>query len=136
MTVTAAINAGGLLGKATMTSATAVLNGTVGAADYMRFELKDVTLDGGTNGLTVKAENETESYAGGAIGHGTGGEVRNVSVEHLLSSRAVSAAGGFAGYFGSGKLADIGGVNLLGANLVKIDGLLSVGAMIETFTRN
>ena len=136
MTVTAAVNAGGLLGKATMTSATAVLNGTVGVADYMRFELKDVTLDGGTNGLTVKAENETESYAGGAIGHGTGGEVRNVSVEHLLSSRAVSAAGGFAGYFGSGKLADIGGVNLLGANLVKIDGLLSVGAMIETFTRN
>ena len=27
-------------------------------------------------------------------------------------------------------------MNLLGANLVKIDGLLSVGAMIETFTRN
>lgn len=136
MSVEANEDAGGLLGKATMTSATAVLNGTVGAADYMRFELKDVALNGGTDGLSIKASEDTGSYAGGAIGHGTGGEVRRVSVDNLKASEAVTAAGGFAGYFGSGKLADIGGVNLLGLNLIKIDGLLSVGAMIETFAKN
>lgn len=136
MSVEAKEDAGGLLGKATMTSATAILNGTVGAADYMRFELKDAALDGGTTGLNVKATDAKGSYAGGAIGHGTGGEVRSVSIANLASVDAVTAAGGFGGYFGSGKFADVGGVNLLGLKLIKIDGLLSLGAMIETFTRD
>ena len=42
-------------------------------------------------------------------------------------------AGGFAGYFGSGTLANVGGIKLLGLPLLKIDSLLSVGQMIETF---
>lgn len=41
MSVQANEYAGGLLGKATMTRMTAVLNETLGVADYMRFELKD-----------------------------------------------------------------------------------------------
>ena len=136
MSVQAKEYAGGLLGKATMTRMTAVLNETLGVADYMRFELKDAVLDGGTTGLNVKATDAKGSYAGGAIGHGTGGEVRRVSVINLASVDAVTAAGGFGGYFGSGKFADVGGVNLLGLKLIKIDGLLSLGAMIETFTRD
>ena len=136
MSVQANEYAGGLLGKATMTRLTEVLNETLGIADYMRFELKDVALDGGTTGLDVKATETTGSYAGGAIGHGTGGEVRSVSVANLASVDAVTVAGGFGGYFGSGKFADVGGVNLLGLKLIKIDGLLSLGAMIETFTRD
>lgn len=136
MSVQAKEYAGGLLGKATMTRMTAVLNETLGVADYMRFELKDAALDGGTTGLNVKATDTKGSYAGGAIGHGTGGEVRRVSVANLASVDAVTAAGGFGGYFGSGKFADVGGVNLLGLTLIRIDGLLSLGAMIETFTRD
>ena len=136
MSVQAKEYAGGLLGKATMTRMTAVLNETLGVADYMRFELKDAALDGGTTGLNVKATDAKGSYAGGAIGHGTGGEVRSVSIANLASVDAVTAAGGFGGYFGSGKFADVGGVNLLGLKLIKIDGLLSLGAMIETFTRD
>ena len=136
MSVQANEYAGGLLGKATMTRMTAVLNETLGVADYMRFELKDAVLDGGATGLNVKATDMKGSYAGGAIGHGTGGEVRRVSVANLASVDAVTAAGGFGGYFGSGKFADVGGVNLLGLTLIKIDGLLSLGAMIETFTRD
>lgn len=136
MSVQAKEYAGGLLGKATMTRMTAVLNETLGVADYMRFELKDAALDGGTTGLNVKATDAKGSYAGGAIGHGTGGEVRSVSIVNLASVDAVTAAGGFGGYFGSGKFADVGGVNLLGLKLIKIDGLLSLGAMIETFTRD
>ena len=134
MSVQAKEYAGGLLGKATMTRMTAVLNETLGVADYMRFELKDAALDGGTTGLNVKATDTKGSYAGGAIGHGTGGEVRSVSIVNLASVDAVTAAGGFGGYFGSGKFADVGGVNLLGLKLIRIDGLLSLGAMIETFT--
>lgn len=136
MSVQANEYAGGLLGKATMTRMTAVLNETLGVADYMRFELKDVALYGGTTGLNVKATDMKGSYAGGAIGHGTGGEVRSVSIVNLASVEAVTAAGGFGGYFGSGKFADVGGVNLLGLKLIQIDGLLSLGAMIETFTRD
>lgn len=136
MSVQANEYAGGLLGKATMTRMTAVLNETLGVADYMRFELKDAALDGGRTGLNVKATDTKGSYAGGAIGHGTGGEVRSVSIVNLASVGAVTAAGGFSGYFGSGKFADVGGVNLLGLKLIKIDGLLSLGAMIETFTRD
>ena len=98
MSVQAKEYAGGLLGKATMTRMTAVLNETLGVADYMRFELKDAVLDGGTTGLNVKATDVKGSYAGGAIGHGTGGEVRRVSVANLAPVDAVTAAGGFGGH--------------------------------------
>lgn len=134
MNVSAVNYAGGLLGQAKMTSVSDVLGGTVTAADYMRFELKDSSVNGGTDGLTVTASDKDASYAGGAIGQGTGGEVRKTSVTNLNSASAVKRAGGFAGYFGSGTLANVGGINLLGLKLLKIDGLLSVGQMIETFT--
>lgn len=85
-------------------------------------------------GLTVTASNQENGRAGGAIGYGTGGEVRKTSVTNLNSVTAGKCAGGFAGYFGSGTLANVGGIKLLGLPLLKIDSLLSVGQMIETFT--
>lgn len=134
MSVTATENAGGILGYAKMTSVGDVLGGTVKAADYMRFECKDCTVNGGSSGLTVTASNQENGCAGGAIGYGTGGEVRRTSVTNLNSVTAGKCAGGFAGYFGSGTLANVGGIDLLGLPLLKIDSLLSVGQMIETFT--
>ena len=131
--VSATDYAGGILGYAKMTSIGDVLGGTVSAADYMRFECKECSVAGGTEGLTVAASNPEAGYAGGAIGHGTGGEVRKTSVTNLNSVTAGKGAGGFAGYFGSGTLANIGGINLLGIKILKIDGLLSAGQMIETF---
>ena len=127
MNVSAVNYAGGLLGQAKMTSVSDVLGGTVTAADYMRFELKDSSVNGGTDGLTVTASDKDASYAGGAIGQGTGGEVRKTSVTNLNSASDSKRAGGFAGYFGSGTLANVGGINLLGLKLLKINGLLSVG---------
>lgn len=134
MSVSAAENAGGILGYAKMTSVGDVLGGTVKAADYMRFECKDCSVNGGSLGLTVTASNQENGRAGGAIGYGTGGEVRKTSVTNLNSVTAGKCAGGFAGYFGSGTLANVGGIKLLGLPLLKIDSLLSVGQMIETFT--
>ena len=133
MKVSATENAGGILGYAKMTSVGDVLGGTVTAADYMRFECKDCSVSGGSSGLTVTASDQENGCAGGAIGYGTGGEVRRTSVTNLNSVTAGKCAGGFAGYFGSGTLANVGGIKLLGLPLLKIDSLLSVGQMIETF---
>lgn len=133
MNVSATENAGGILGYAKMTSVGDVLGGTVTAADYMRFECKDCSVNGGSSGLTVTASDQENGRAGGAIGYGTGGEVRKTSVTNLNSVTAGKCAGGFAGYFGSGTLANVGGIKLLGLPLLKIDSLLSVGQMIETF---
>lgn len=133
MKVSATENAGGILGYAKMTSVGDVLGGTVTAADYMRFECKDCSVNGGSSGLTVTASDQENGCAGGAIGYGTGGEVRRTSVTNLNSVTAGKCAGGFAGYFGSGTLANVGGIKLLGLPLLKIDSLLSVGQMIETF---
>ena len=132
--ISATENAGGILGYAKMTSVSDVLGGTVTAADYMRFECKDCSVNGGSLGLTVTASDKENGRAGGAIGYGTGGEVRKTSVTNLNSVTAGKCAGGFAGYFGSGTLANVGGIKLLGLPLLKIDSLLSVGQMIETFT--
>ena len=134
MNVSATENVGGILGYAKMTSVGDVLGGTVTAADYMRFECKDCSVNGGSSGLTVTASDQENGRAGGAIGYGTGGEVRKTSVTNLNSVTAGKCAGGFAGYFGSGTLANVGGIKLLGLPLLKIDSLLSVGQMIETFT--
>lgn len=134
MNVSATENVGGILGYAKMTSVGDVLGGTVTAADYMRFECKDCSVNGGSSGLTVTASDQDNGRAGGAIGYGTGGEVRKTSVTNLNSVTAGKCAGGFAGYFGSGTLANVGGIKLLGLPLLKIDSLLSVGQMIETFT--
>ena len=134
MKVSATENAGGILGYAKMTSVGDVLGGTVKAADYMRFECKDCSVNGGSSGLTVTASDKENGCAGGTIGYGTGGEVRRTSVTNLNSVTAGKCAGGFAGYFGSGTLANVGGIKLLGLPLLKIDSLLSVGQMIETFT--
>lgn len=134
MKVSATENAGGILGYAKMTSVGDVLGGTVTAADYMRFECKDCSVNGGSLGLTVTASDQENGRAGGAIGYGTGGEVRKTSVTNLNSVTAGKCAGGFAGYFGSGTLANVGGIKLLGLPLLKIDSLLSVSQMIETFT--
>lgn len=134
MKVSATENAGGILGYAKMTSVGDVLGGTVTAADYMRFECKDCSVNGGSSGLTVTASDKENGCAGGTIGYGTGGEVRRTSVTNLNSVTAGKCAGGFAGYFGSGTLANVGGIKLLGLPLLKIDSLLSVGQTIETFT--
>lgn len=133
--VTGKLNAGGVLGKGTMTSVSDVLSGTITAADYIRFELNDVTVDGGTSGMEVTATG-SDSYAGGVIGQGIGGEIQNITASNLKTVTGSLGAGGFAGTFGSGTLASVGGVDLLGLGLLKIDGLLSVADMIETFANN
>lgn len=131
LTVSGADYVGGVLGAGRMTSVADVLTNAVTAADYMRFELRNVTVE--AKGGIILTSVASGSCAGGAIGSGIGGEVKDVQITGLSSVTAGQYAGGFAGSFGSGRLADIGGgINLLGQDFLKVDGILSVADMIET----
>lgn len=113
--------AGGISGKAAAANAAGVLNNTLGIGTMLAFSAKNIELNGGTNGLTVKA---TEDYAGGAFGQAIGGAVDNVILNNVSKVEANNYAGGFAGDAGTGSLVEGGGLNLLG--LIKIDNLLSL----------
>ncbi len=133
LAVKAAEHAGGVLGKGKMVGVADVLGGTVGAGNYIRFEVSDLTLTAPTIEIEATA---TGSDAGGVIGSGIGGTIKNVKIEGLAKVKADKAAGGFAGVFGSGRLADVGGINLLGLNVLKVDGIAGVSDMIETKVSN
>lgn len=64
------------------------------------------------------------SYAGGAIGCATGGDVTNTNLTNLATVTAKGEAGGFIGFSGPGDAVGAGGLNVLG--LIKLSGLLSV----------
>ena len=113
--------AGGISGKAATANAAGVLNNTLGIGTMLAFSAKNIELNGGTNGLTVKA---TEDYAGGAFGQAIGGAVDSVILKDVTKVEANNYAGGFAGDAGTGSLVEGGGLNLLG--LIKIDNLLSL----------
>ena len=113
--------AGGISGKAAAANAAGVLNNTLGIGTMLAFSAKNIELNGGTNGLTVKA---TEDYAGGAFGQAIGGAVDKVILKDVTKVEANNYAGGFAGDAGTGSLVEGGGLNLLG--LIKIDNLLSL----------
>lgn len=113
--------AGGISGKAATANAAGVLNNTLGIGTMLAFSAKNIELNGGTNGLTVKA---TEDYAGGAFGQAIGGAVDKVILKDVTKVEANNYAGGFAGDAGTGSLVEGGGLNLLG--LIKIDNLLSL----------
>lgn len=119
--VTAKNYAGGVSGKAAAANAAGVLNNTLGIGTMLAFSAKNIELNGGTNGLTVKA---TEDYAGGAFGQAIGGAVDKVILKDVTKVEANNYAGGFAGDAGTGSLVEGGGLNLLG--LIKIDNLLSL----------
>ena len=51
----------------------------------------------------------------------------------LATVSGATSGGGFGGSFGSGTLANLGGVNLLGLDVLKIDSVASVSQAIETF---
>lgn len=136
LSVTSTEAAGGAIGCGQMTGVAGVLDGTLSAVNYMRFELKELDLFGGNVEVV-------STKAGGVIGEGVGGAIVDVVATGIASITGTNAnqnilthAGGFGGTFGSGTLANVGGVNLLGLNVVQIDNLASVSQVIETFAEN
>lgn len=120
----------GLMGTA---SVGGVLDRTVGLGGYLPFELSDVTVTGVAEGATVVAG---DAYAGGAVAEATGGSCTNVHIKDIVSVRAGTRAGGFAGAMGPGNLANGGGLDLLGLGATDITGLLSVGEGVNVTAEN
>ena len=110
-----------------------VLDRTVGLGGYLPFELSDVTVTGVAEGATVVAG---DAYAGGAVAEATGGSCTNVHIKDIVSVRAGTRAGGFAGAMGPGNLANGGGLDLLGLGAIRITGLLSVGEGVKVTAEN
>lgn len=125
---------GGIVGEGTIESAADIISSAIKTADYMTPEIAGVHVYAfnKSDGYSVTASG---NYAGGAFGKATGGKSDSVSLNDLASIKANNYAGGFAGQFGTGSIANVGGISLLG-ELVKINGLLSFGATIESYAKN
>lgn len=113
--------AGGLTGQLIPADAGGVINETLGLISVKECNISHVSISGPNEGFTVSAKGK---YAGGAIGVTVGGEVSNVSVNNLKQVSAVETAGGFMGSNSASGLLNSSGLNLLGWNLVEINGLL------------
>lgn len=113
--------AGGLTGQLIPADAGGVINETLGLISVKECNISHVSISGPNEGFTVSAKGK---YAGGAIGVTVGGDVSNVSVNNLKQVSAVETAGGFMGSNSAVGLLNSDGLNLLGWNLIKIDGLL------------
>lgn len=119
---------GGIAGFAKSAEAASILRATVGAISYLPFEIEDLTINENKGTLSVSGGN----YVSGGIGKASGGNVTNVKLYHLASVTGKNYCGGFVGGAGAASVADAGGLNILGLNLIKISSLLSVAACIET----
>lgn len=127
-TVTAGNYAGGAAGRLVPANAAGIIDGTVSVANALEFSLKNLKIQGS---YTVTA---SENYAGGAVGQAIGGDIDRVTVSDIQKVSAANYAGGFVGYAGTGDLAGVGGLDVLG--LVKISNLLQVAQMMELQVNN
>lgn len=131
LTVEADNYAGGAAGQLTAVNMSGVLNNTL--APYMKpFALQGVSIEA-TGESYIKADN---SFAGGAMGLGLGGNADDVTVSGLSYVQAGNCAGGFAGAVGTADLLSTGGLNLLGLDLVSVEGLLKLGSALQVKISN
>ncbi len=123
--------AGGVAGQLLPANGGGILDSTVTVANVLSFSLDNVSLAGGSDGLTVTAG---KNYAGGAVGQAAGGTINNVKLTDLAKVSADNYAGGFIALASPGDLVEVGdgakGLDILG--LVEIGDLLSVAAVIHT----
>ena len=136
--------AGGIAGSLGTAHAGGLINNTLGLADFLPFSVSSVTVTGVADGFTVTAD---DACAAAGIGKATGGKIGRadkaygeasaapatsvVAISNIKTVTAKNNAGGFAGAVGPGELASTGGLDLLGLGLLKLNGLLSVGAGLE-----
>ena len=136
--------AGGIAGSLGTAHAGGLINGTLGLADFLPFNVSSVTVTGIADGFTVSAG---DACAAAGIGKATGGKIGRadaaygkaadapatsvINISNIKSVTAKNNAAGFAGAVGPGELASTGGLDLLGLGILKIKGLLSVGAGLE-----
>lgn len=124
-------NAGGIAGFLNVASGVGVLNDTLGLdlikKNSMSFVLSSVSVS--SEAIEVSAGNEC---AAAGVALATGGNIKDVTVAGVASVSAQNYAGGFIGISGTGSIVGTNGLNLLGLGLVKVDGLLSLGSVMQT----
>ena len=124
-------NAGGIAGFLNVASGVGVLNDTLGLdlikKNSMSFVLSSVSVS--SEAIEVSAGNEC---AAAGVALATGGNIKDVTVAGVASVSAQNYAGGFIGISGTGSIVGSNGLNLLGLGLVKVDGLLSLGSVMQT----
>lgn len=114
--------AGGIVGQLLPAYAAGIVEGVVGAASVIWSRVSNVEVTAlDQAGFTVLTSGK---HAGGAIGVALGSIISNVGVSNLKQVSAVETAGGFVGSNSAVGLLNSDGLNLLGWNLIKIDGLL------------
>lgn len=114
--------AGGIVGQLLPAYAAGIVEGAVGATSVIQSMVSNVEVTAlDQAGFAVSASGK---HAGGAIGVTVGGDISNVSVNNLKQVSAVETAGGFMGSNSAVGLLNSDGLNLLGWNLVEINGLL------------
>ena len=119
--ISAQSRSGGVIGEAKTASAGGILNKTLGIGNFLGFEIENITISSINAPGIIHA---TQDYAGGFAGKAMGGTVSNVHISELQKVEANNYAGGFAGYGGTGSLAETGALNILG--LVEIANLLDL----------
>ncbi len=121
--------AGGISGAVKAASGLGVLNEALGLAQALEFQIDGVKVD-------VEEVTAQNYYSGGAFGLLAGGTVSNSSVSGLKKTEAENYAGGFAGTTGATSVAEAGGINLLGLNLIEVNDLLSLGKILQAKVEN
>ncbi len=125
---------GGVSGFMGGASIGGLLNDTLGLGRFIGFTVDGVTINGSSNFSVTSEDGE---YAGGAVGMGIGGTIRNTILNSIATVKSHNNAGGFVGAGGPGSLASVGGtggltINLLGLkHLLIIENLLSVIPGVE-----
>ena len=109
---------GGVAGELRMASAAGILNKTLGIGNYLKFKVDSITIN---HASKISANHNN---AGGIVGQATGGDISSVQIAGLSEVSANNYAGGFIGNGGTGSLAEVSGLNILG--LVNVSNLLSV----------
>lgn len=126
---------GGIAGSLGTASVAGLLNTTLGVASYLAFTVDNVLVQGNEN-FSV----EGRERVGAGLGDAIGGNIKNVTLNNVVSVNGDNLVGGFIGLSGPGDLAGTDGgltVNLLGLNyLLKLSNLLSLGQAVEVKIQN
>lgn len=124
---------GGIAGGLNVASGGGLVNSTLGLVNVISPVVQGVQLEG--SDLQVSANG---SYAAGGIGAAVGVVARDDALSGIASIAAADNAGGFMGTSSAGDLVSAGGggLDLLGLGLVSVQGLLSVGAAVQTKVRD
>lgn len=130
---TAGSYVGGIAGALNVASGGGLINDTLGLVNVISPVVQGVSLVGSNLQISADAE-----FAASGVGVAIGVRAADNDLQGIASITAADYAGGFMGTSSAGDLVSAGGggLDLLGLGLVSVQGLLSVGAAVQTKVRD